>query len=132
MWWRQALQVEEVLLRAGYLFGLSLDYSKCFDQVPVHVLLQLAVEQGLSPPLSETNVCASLRQRFRVGVGTGVPFKSTNGIIQGFLLSVVLLNLLVNVWSRAVRVEAPAPVCLVVTLMIREPHPRRHPRYNKC
>ena len=33
---------------------------------------------------------------------------STNGIIQGCPLSVVLLNLLVNVWARAIRTEVPA------------------------
>merc|ERR1712086_203374 len=60
----------------------------------------------LVKPLS--NLYASLRRRFRVGAGIGLLFKSTNGIIQGCPLSVVLLNLLVNVWARAVRVEVPA------------------------
>ena len=49
-----------------------------------------------------------LKRRFRVGPGIGKPFQSTNGIIQGCPLSVVLLNLLVNVWARAVCFEAPA------------------------
>ena len=37
----------------------------------------------------------------------GSRFQATNGIIQGCLLSVVLLNLLVNVWARAVKDEVP-------------------------
>ena len=38
VWWLQALQVEEALLGAGDLYGLSLDYGKCFDRVPVHIV----------------------------------------------------------------------------------------------
>jgi len=110
VWWRQALQVEEALLQADSLFGLSLDYGKCFDRIPVHIVLQLALEQGMSMRLIRPlrSLYASLQRRFRVGAGVGKPFCSTNGIIQGCPLSVLLLNLLVNVWTRAVRVEAPA------------------------
>ena len=46
VWWRQTLQVEEALLHTENLFGLSLDYGKCFDGVSVHIVLQLALEQG--------------------------------------------------------------------------------------
>ena len=47
VWWKQALQVEEALLHTETLFGLSLDYGKCFDRVPVELVLQLALEQGM-------------------------------------------------------------------------------------
>ena len=102
--------MEEALLHSGSLFGGSLDYGKCFDRIPVHIVLQLALEQGMSMRLVRPlqSLYASLKRRFRVGSGIGKPFCSTNGIIQGCPLSVVLLNLLVNVWAKAVRTEAPA------------------------
>jgi hypothetical protein len=110
VWWKQALQVEESLLNTNDLFGLSLDYGKCFDRVPVHLVLDLALEQGMSPRLVAPlrTLYARLQRRFRVGGGLGKLFHSTNGIIQGCPLSVVLLNLLVNVWARSVRAGAPS------------------------
>ncbi len=48
-----------------------------------------------------------LERRFKVCGGVGAPWKATNGIMQGCPLSVVLLNLLVTVWARAVEAEVP-------------------------
>jgi len=109
VWWEQALQVEEALLHSGSLFGISLDYGKCFDRVPVHIVLNLALEAGLPPQLVTPlrSLYEKLVRRFRVGNGVGQEFKATNGIIQGCPLSVVLLNLLVNVWAQAVKAEVP-------------------------
>ena len=110
VWWKQALEVEHALLYGESLLGASLDYGKCFDRVPVHIVLQLAAMQGMSERLIVPlqSLYDSLQRRFRVGSGVGAPFMSTNGIIQGCPLSVVLLNLLVNVWARAVCSEVPA------------------------
>ena len=44
VWWKQALEVEEALLHADSLFGLSLDYGKCFDRIPINIVLQLALQ----------------------------------------------------------------------------------------
>ena len=48
-----------------------------------------------------------LCRQFHLGSGVAQPFQDTNGIIQGCPLRVVLLNLLVNVWARAVKNEVP-------------------------
>jgi len=110
VWWEQALHVEEALLKSGSLFGLSLDYGKCFDRIPVHIVMELAIAAGMPQRLVKPlrSLYARLTRRFRVGRGIGQEFKSTNGIIQGCPLSVILLNLLVNVWARAVKAEVPA------------------------
>ena len=50
----------------------------------------------------------SLRRRFKVGGGVGKEFRATNGILQGCPLSVILLNLLVSVWAKAIDVETGA------------------------
>ena len=101
--------MEQALLQSSSLFGVSLDYGKCFDRVPVHIVLELAVAAGMSPkwmtPMRSLYV--NLKHRFRVGCGVAQEFKSTNAIIQGCPLRVVLLNLLVSVWARAVIAEVP-------------------------
>lgn len=109
VWWGQALSIECALLQSDDLFGLSLDYGKCFDRVPVNIVLELASYCGLPPKLvlPLRTLYTRLVRRFRVGCGVGQEFKATNGIIQGCPLSVVLLNLLVNVWARAVKAEVP-------------------------
>ena len=109
VWWEQALAIETALLNGEELFGLSLDYGKCFDRVPVHIVLELALEAGMPTRLVTPlrTLYEKLVRRFRVGRGIGKEFKATNGIIQGCPLSVVLLNLLVNVWARAVETESP-------------------------
>ena len=106
----QALCVEQALLQSGSLFGISLDYGKCFDRVPVNIVLDLALEAGLPPKLVTPlrSLYKKMVRRFRVGSGVGQEFRATNGIIQGCPLSVVLLNLLVHVWVQAVKAEVPA------------------------
>ena len=47
-----------------------------------------------------------MRPRFEVTSGVGTKFRTTNGIPQGCLPSIILLNLLVSVWSRVVEHEA--------------------------
>ena len=48
-----------------------------------------------------------LHRRFRVGKGVGSAFQSTNGIMQGCPLSVVLLNVLMQVWVSLLESECP-------------------------
>ena len=51
VWWEQALCVEQALLTSSTMVGVSLDYGKCFDRVPVHIVLELAAAAGMSPKL---------------------------------------------------------------------------------
>ena len=110
VWWTQALAIEDALLQGSSLYGLSLDYGKCFDRIPFHIVLELARVRGMSPRLLVPlkSLYANLTRRFRFGRALGREFKSTNGIIQGCPLSVVLLNLLVDVWAKSLKCEVPA------------------------
>jgi hypothetical protein len=112
VWWAQALAIEDALLQGSSLFGLSLDYGKCFDRIPVHIVLELARMRGMSPRLLVplTSLYANLTRRFRFGGALGKQFKSTNGIIQGCPLSVILLNLLVDVWAKSLKSEVPSAI----------------------
>ena len=53
-------------------------------------------------------IYADLERRFKVGGGLVTPFRPTNGILQGCPLSVILINLLQAVWTRAVLAETEA------------------------
>eukprot|EP00973_Karenia_brevis_P047280 6561799-Karenia_brevis.AAC.1 len=47
IYWDLALKVENAMLEGSPLYGLSLDYAKCFDRLPHGILLQLIEELGL-------------------------------------------------------------------------------------
>ena len=91
-------------LYGSYLMGMSIDWSKCFDRVPQGIAVRLAERQGLHP---RGGTYRELRRRFVMAghVGKELVF---NGVIQGCHLSVLLLNLLMNTWARAVKTETTA------------------------
>ena len=110
VWWSLALKIERALLEGTDLAGISLDYAKCFDRVPSNIVFSLARELGMSEDILKPleGMFKQLRRRFVIGGGVGKQFASTNGIMQGCPLSVVLLNLLVTVWMRAIESEVPS------------------------
>ena len=107
--WQTALDIEHALLSGQPLFGFSLDFAKAFDRVPVDLVMHLGERAGLPQGLLRglRGMYTQLERRFRVGRGVGTAFRSTNGIMQGCPLSVVLLNLLMQVWVSLVEGECP-------------------------
>ena len=108
-WWPLALKIEHALLFGEDLSGIALDYSKCFDRVPIDIVFKLARCIGMPwqilTPLR--SMYANLKRRFAFAGAIGEPFVATNGILQGCPLSIIMLNLLVNVWVKAVKSEVP-------------------------
>ena len=108
-WWPLALKVEHALLIGEDLSGIALEYSKCFDRIPIDIVFKLAQRLGMpdliTTPLRSMYSC--LRRRFVFAGAVGQPFVATNGILQGCPLSIMMLNLLVNIWARAIKVEVP-------------------------
>ena len=84
-------------------------FSKAFDRVPVHILLSLASELGVSEGIVSalSGMYKQLKRRWKVGPFVGEEFESTNGILQGCPLSVVLLNMMVHIWVKAVEHHEP-------------------------
>ena len=109
VWWPLALKIERALLEAESLSGISLDYSKCFDRVPVDIVLRLADRAGIASAILRPvrAMFVQLRRHFQVCNHVGVSFCATTGILQGCPLSVVLVNLLVSVWVLAIEAEVP-------------------------
>ena len=112
LWMAEALRVEHALLTGEGLAGISLDFSKAFDRLPHSVLLNIARCVGMDEHIlcGLSGMYSQLRRAFKVGQHIGEPFTSTNGILQGCPMSVLLLNMFVEVWSRAVQEEA-GPDC---------------------
>ena len=109
VWWSLAAKVEKALLLGEPLSGISLDYSKCFDRVPVDIVFSLAEHCGFDGGVLRAMraMYKQLRRRFSLHGSVGEEFRATNGILQGCPLSVVLLNLLVHTWAKALETEAP-------------------------
>ena len=108
VYWCLALKIERAVLLGEPLYGISLDYAKCFDNLPQDILLRLASETGLHTNILRPlkSMYQRLRRRFRVAGSVGKEFQATNGILQGCPLSVILLNALISIWAKAVQAEA--------------------------
>ena len=92
-------QLEDALSGGEPLYGLALDFAKCFDRVPQKLTLELAARLGLHPRILQPlrTMYEQLQRRFQLPLGVGTPFRVTNGILQGCPISVVLINALVAV-----------------------------------
>lgn len=126
LWMQIALEIEHVLLVKGRpaseldpepapsLRGLAFfGYIKCYDRAPHLMTLNIAEASGMDPKLLRPlrSVCKKLRRRFKTAGGVGPEFVSTTGLLQGFPLSVLLLNLLQSVWANALNAEEPRVKC---------------------
>eukprot|EP01063_Lacrimia_lanifica_P017110 TRINITY_DN2382_c0_g1_i1.p2 TRINITY_DN2382_c0_g1~~TRINITY_DN2382_c0_g1_i1.p2 ORF type:complete len:255 (+),score=28.01 TRINITY_DN2382_c0_g1_i1:562-1326(+) len=49
--YRLALEIEDALLGGDELYGLALDFSKCFDRVPQRIVPALVADLGLAPTI---------------------------------------------------------------------------------
>ncbi|KAJ9442265.1 Ribonuclease HI [Diplonema papillatum] len=114
--WHLAALIEEAHVTGEPLYGLALDFKKCFDSVPIDIAFRLAEELGFHPTVLQTLRAAysGMQRHFRIGTELGEGFVPTNGIMQGCPLSVVLINVLISVWMRHVAdIEAAIPLSYV-------------------
>ena len=113
--WQLSLRVEHALLHDRPICGIGLDFAKAFDRIPQEHVFRLASHMGMPEPIlgALRNMYSKLRRHFRIGSFCGAGFHATNGILQGCPLSIVLLNVLIQVWMTAVTVECPGadPFC---------------------
>ena len=102
--------IEDALLGGKPLVGIALDYAKCFDRIPQELTFKLAEELGMHPKLLRPLRAAykQLDRRFKLPLGVGAPFTVTNGILQGCPISVVMVNALLAVLTKAILAEVPS------------------------
>eukprot|EP01059_Diplonema_ambulator_P032504 TRINITY_DN63_c0_g1_i3.p1 TRINITY_DN63_c0_g1~~TRINITY_DN63_c0_g1_i3.p1 ORF type:complete len:1455 (+),score=172.02 TRINITY_DN63_c0_g1_i3:111-4475(+) len=98
-------QVEEALLKGPPLYGISIDFKKCFDSVPHEVTFTLMEKLGLSPLVLKPiiGIYRNLQRRLRFPLGVGSSFQTTNGILQGCPISPVFINALIATVTKECR-----------------------------
>ena len=113
VFWQMGLDIESALLQGSRLCGLSIDFSKAFDRVPREHVFRLAERLGLPQFILEPlkAMYGQLQRRFKIGGCLSDAFQSTNGILQGCPLSIILLNLLMQVWCNAAESLGADPKC---------------------
>lgn len=93
------------------MYGVSFGFKKCFNLTPHNIMFGVLQEIWLSPRILEPmqHMYANLRRRWKLTKdGSGKEWQTTNGILQGCAVPVVvLLNALVNVRLQAVEAEIP-------------------------
>ena len=110
---RVAAELEAAMLNGEAVAGLSLDFAKAFDNVPVAIALAILQEHGLSNEILHPliDMHGRLRRRFKIRGYLGQPFGATNGIMQGCPLSVLLLNASVSVLTKSGQSEHDTVIC---------------------
>ena len=100
---RVSLFFEESLQEDKNAYGIAVDLSKAFDNVPTDLTFAVCRKLGMNEKLLTTlrGMYAQITRRFRIGGFVGQAFKDTNGILQDCPLSVMLLNALMAVLSCA-------------------------------
>ena len=98
---RVSLFFEEAIQNKSPAFGIAVDLSKAFDNVPIQITFEVCKKLGMHPKLLTAlqGIYSQMQRRFRLGGYIGQVFKDTNGILQGCPLSVMLLNALMAVLS---------------------------------
>ena len=106
--WSLALDIEQAHMNFEGLCGISIDFEKAFDRVPWQHVFEIGQAAGLPESILRPlkSMYMNLTRHFRIGGMVGRGFVSTNGILQGCPLSIILLNLLMQVWASAVENES--------------------------
>ena len=103
--WQASMRIEEANASSTPLYGFSMDIAKAFDSVPHAVMFHLAKKVGVPTQIIRglQAMYAGLNRRFKFGsIGYGPTWKSTNGILQGCPISVMMLNILMSVWGARI------------------------------
>ena len=100
-----SLEFERAMLHNTPMFGVAVDLAKAFDNIPVEITFRLFEKLGIDSGLCTAlrGMYTQLQRRFKIGAFVGESFRSTNGILQGCPLSVMLLNALMMVLHRVIQ-----------------------------
>ena len=78
--------------------------KKCFDLIPQAVVLRVAAELGMAPAVCRAlgAMYRQLPRSFKIAGCLGLWWRTTNGILQGCPLSVILVNVLMGIWKEEI------------------------------
>eukprot|EP01059_Diplonema_ambulator_P025800 TRINITY_DN428_c0_g3_i5.p1 TRINITY_DN428_c0_g3~~TRINITY_DN428_c0_g3_i5.p1 ORF type:complete len:1329 (+),score=230.13 TRINITY_DN428_c0_g3_i5:197-4183(+) len=102
--------IEDALLGGGPLFGISVDFKKCFDTIPHGVTFSLVERMGISNCVLKPirGIYANLERRLKFPQGVGEVFHTTNGILQGCPISPIFINAILATATKRVKEVSPA------------------------
>ena len=102
---RVSVFFEQAILDGVPAYGIAIDLSKAFDNVPIDIVFAICEKMGMNNGLwrAMRGMYKAIQRRFKIGSFVGEAFKDTNGILQGCPLSVMLLNALMAVLSSALK-----------------------------
>ena len=85
----------------------ALTWLACRSTGDRGIAFKLAEREDLHPRVLQRmrGMDCELRRRFVMAGHVGMEFVASNGFIQGCPLSVLMLNLLMNTWTRSVKAE---------------------------
>ena len=92
--------------------GISYDFEKCFDRVPVGLAVNILRARGC-----DNRVCKALDgfysshvQHFRLEGHYDEPLRPANGLVQGCPLSMLVLSSMVTCWHEHLQASLPGVV----------------------
>ena len=105
-----SVEFEDAILEGRHVVGAAVDFAKAFDNVPTAIALSVLKHLGMHPRILNPTIgmYASLKRRFKIKGYSGEMFRATNGIMQGCPLSVLVLNAMVSVLSKAMAEKVPS------------------------
>lgn len=88
---------------------MAVDLAKAFDNIPVDIAMEIARRAGLPAHVLRPLIAVyeQMVKHFKVGTGVGLPWRATNGVMQGCPASCIPMNLVLAVVTRAIRMQVP-------------------------
>ena len=107
--WDLTLRLEEATRHGRFFGGFSLDSEKFFDNVTWSVIFPLAEYVGFPKAVSTLlqNYLRNLKRYFRYGPSAGQYWTCTNSIVQGCVISLILVAIQASLWAHAVLDASP-------------------------
>ena len=89
--------------------GISYDMRKCFDTIPMILVLQIFNFRGADSQVTRAlnGFYKQHHKYFKLEGSFDTPFRPSNGIIQGCPLSMLLLTSMVSAWCEFCMVQLP-------------------------
>ena len=97
-------------IQEGYLTsGVSYDMQKCFDSIPIKLVLQVFNHRGADPNVLRalTGFYTQHEKYFQIDGHFSPAYKPSNGILQGCPLSMLLLTSLATTWIEHCQAHLP-------------------------
>ena len=103
------LRIEQAQHGGGCVAGTSFDAEKFFDKIVWEIVFPLLREIGAPAAFVDTlrNFTENLCRYFSLGPSCGNCWRSTNSVMQGCALSIVLVSLLCTIWALDVVEKVP-------------------------